>query len=85
MVPELSTTAVKIVEKGYEKNVELRIELTRYFDTLNDTNMVDLLVYIENIRPQSISLLENDTIYIDMDAFNEETFNKVFDYIKNIA
>jgi hypothetical protein len=85
MVPELSTAAVKIVEKGYEKNVELRIELTRYFDTLNDTNMVDLLVYIENIRPQSISLLENDTIYIDMDAFNEETFNKVFDYIKNIA
>ena len=73
------------MEKGYEKNVELRIELTRYFDTLNDTNMVDLLVYIENIRPQSISLLENDTIYIDMDAFNEETFNKVFDYIKNIA
>ena len=85
MVPELSTAAVKIVEKGYVKNVELRIELTRYFDTLNDTNMVDLLVYIENIRPQSISLLENDTIYIDMDAFNEETFNKVFDYIKNIA
>ena len=85
MVPELSTAAVKIVEKGYEKNVELRIELTRYFDTLTDTNMVDLLVYIENIRPQSISLLENDTIYIDMDAFNEETFNKVFDYIKNIG
>ena len=84
MVPEINTAAVKIVEKGYEKNVELRIELTRYFDTLTDSNMVDLLVYIENIRPQSISLLENDTIYIDMDAFNEETFNKVFDYIKNI-
>ena len=85
MVPEINTTAVKIVEKGYEKNVESRIQLTKYFDTLTDSNFVDLLVYIENIRPQSISLLENDTIYIDMDAFNEETFNKVLDYIKNVV
>ena len=45
--------------------------------------MIDLLVYIENIRPQAIRILENDTIYVDMEAFNEDTFHKVFDYIKN--
>ena len=79
------TNAVKIVDKGYEKSMGLRIEIARYFDTLTDSNMIDLLVYIENIRPQSIRILENDTIYIDMEAFNEDTFNKVFDYIKNIC
>lgn len=77
--------SVKVVEKGIDKNLDLRIEIARYFDTLNDSNFIDLLVYIENIRPQSIRLLENDTIYIDMEAFNEETFKKVFTYIKSLA
>ena len=85
MVPEVNNNAVKIVEKINEKNMELRIEVSRYFDNLTDSNMIDLLVYIENIRPQSIRILENDTIYIDMDAFNEETFSKVIDFIKNIS
>ena len=52
-------------------------------DNLTDSNMIDLLVYLENIRPQAIRILENDTIYIDMEAFNEDTFNKVMDFIKN--
>ena len=84
MVTEPIST-VKIVDKSYEKSMELRIEIARYFDNLTDSNMIDLLVYIENIRPQSIRILENDTIYIDMEAFNEDTFNRVIEYIKNIV
>ena len=80
-----ANNAVKIVEKGLDKSLDLRIEIARYFDNLTDSNFIDLLVYIENIRPQSIRILENDTIYIDMEAFNEDTFNKVFSYIKNIV
>ena len=63
--------------------MDLRIEIAKNFDNLTDSNMIDLLVYIENIRPQAIRILENDTIYVDMEAFNEDTFHKVFDYIKN--
>ena len=77
--------AVKIVEKKVDKSLDLRIEIARNFDALTDSNMIDLLVYIENIRPQAIRILENDTIYIDMEAFNEDTFNRVFDYIKNFV
>ena len=84
MIPEINTS-VKIVDKGYEKSMESRIEIARYFDNLTDSNMIDLLVYIENIRPQSIRILENDTIYIDMEAFNEDTFSKVIEYIKNFV
>ena len=83
MISEINN-AVKIVDKGYEKSMELRIEIAKNFDNLTDSNMIDLLVYIENIRPQAIRILENDTIYIDMEAFSEDTFNKVFDYIKNV-
>jgi hypothetical protein len=77
--------AVKIVEKKVDKSLDLRIEIARNFDALTDSNMIDLLVYIENIRPQSIRILENDTIYIDMEAFNEDTFNKVFTFIKSFV
>ena len=73
---------VKIIDKKDEKNMQLRIEIAKYFDNLSDNNMIDVLVYIENIRPQSLRVLQNDTIYIDMEAFNEETFNKVFDFVK---
>ena len=84
MINEINN-AVKIVDKTYDKSMELRIEIAKNFDNLTDSNMIDLLVYIENIRPQAIRILENDTIYIDMEAFNEDTFNRVFDYIKNFV
>ena len=61
----------------------MRIEIAKNLDNLTDSNMIDLLVYLENIRPQAIRILENDTIYIDMEAFNEDTFKKVMDFIKN--
>ena len=73
----------KIIDQKDEKKMQLRVEIAKYFDNLSDNNMIELLVYIENIRPQSIRILDNDTIYIDMEAFNEDTFNKVFTYIKN--
>ena len=69
-------------EKRDDKNMQLRIEIAKYFDNLTDNNMIELLVYIENIRPQSIRLLENDTIYLDLEAFNDETFIKVFEFVK---
>ena len=72
-----------VLHKSSEKNLDLRIEIAKNFDNLTDSNMIDLLVYIENIRPQAIRILENGTIYVDMEAFNEDTFRKVFDYIKN--
>ena len=65
--------------------MQLRVEIAKYFDNLSDSNMIELLVYIENIRPQSIRILDNDTIYIDMEAFNEETFNKVFEFVKKFV
>ena len=57
-------------------------DIAKYFDRLTDNNMIELLVYIENIRPQSIKELENDTIYINMELFNDDTFNKVLDFVK---
>ena len=73
---------VKINDKKNEKNMQLRIEIAKYFDNLSDNNMIDVLVYIENIRPQSLRVLQNDTIYIDMEAFNEDIFNKVYEFVK---
>ena len=75
-----NNNAVK--DKKDDKNMQLRVEIAKYFDNLTDNNMIELLVYIENIRPQSIRLLENDTIYLDMEAFNDETFIKVFEFVK---
>ena len=83
MVNDMNNTSVKIVDKANDKNLDMRIEIAKNLDNLTDSNMIDLLVYLENIRPQAIRILENDTIYIDMEAFNEDTFNKVMDFIKN--
>ena len=74
---------VKIVNNANsEKNMELRTELGKYFTCLADEKMIKMLVYIENIRPQSLRILENDTIYIDMEAFNSDTFKNVFAHLK---
>ena len=75
----------KVIDQKDEKKMQLRVEIAKYFDNLSDNNMIELLVYIENIRPQSIRILDNDTIYIDMEAFNEETFNKVFEFVKKFV
>ena len=75
----------KAIDPKDEKKMQLRLEIAKYFDNLSDSNMVELLVYIENIRPQSIRILENDTIYINMEEFNEETFNKVFEFVKKFV
>ena len=75
----------KILDPKEDKKMQLRVEIAKYFDNLTDSNMVELLVFIENIRPQSIRILENDTIYIDMEAFNEETFIKVFEFVKKFV
>ena len=75
----------KIMDPKDEKRMQLRVEIAKYFDNLSDSNMIELLVFIENIRPQSIRILENDTIYIDMEAFNEETFNKVYEFVKKFV
>ena len=68
--------------KKNDKNFGLRSEIAKYFDQLSDSLMIELLVYIENIRPQAIKELANDTIYINMELFNDETFTKVLEFVK---
>ena len=72
-------------KKMMDKNLKLRNDIAKYFDKLSDSNMIELLVYIENIRPQSIKELANDTIYINMELFNDDTFVKVMDCLKKYA
>jgi len=71
--------------KMMDKNLKLRNEVAKYLDKLSDNNMIELLVFIENIRPQSIKELANDTIYINMELFNDDTFVKVIDFLKKYA
>ena len=71
--------------KTMDKNFKLRNEVAKYLDKLSDNNMIELLVFIENIRPQCIKELANDTIYINMESFNDDTFAKVIDFLKKYA
>ena len=71
--------------KKNDKNFELRKDIAKYFDQLSDSAMIELLVYIENIRPQAIKELANDTIYINMELFNDETFSKVLEFVKKFV
>jgi hypothetical protein len=80
-----NNNSVKIIDPKEDKKMQLRAEIAKYLDNLTDNNMIELLVFIENIRPQSIRILDNDTIYIDMEAFNEETFIKVFEFVKKFV
>ena len=77
--------SVKNIDPKEDKKMQLRVEIAKYLDNLTDSNMIELLVFIENIRPQSIRILDNDTIYIDMETFNEETFIKVFEFVKKFV
>ncbi len=79
----ISNNQVKFWDKKEDMYLQLRINLAKYFDKLSNNNMIETIVYIENIRPQSLRLLPNDTIYIDMETFDEETFNKVFNFVRN--
>ena len=79
----ISNNQLKILDKKEDINLQLRINLAKYFDKLSNNNMIETIVYIENIRPQSLRLLPNDTIYIDMEVFDDETFNKVFNFVRN--
>ena len=71
--------------KTMDKNFKLKNDIAKYLDKLSDNNMIELLVFIENIRPQCIKELDNDTIYINMELFNDDTFVKVIDFLKKNA
>lgn len=72
-------------DKKEDKYYDLRIEISKYFDQLTDSQMVDALVFIENIRPQSLKEFENnDTIYINFEEFNDEAYINLIQYLKNI-
>ena len=82
-----NNTDIKIVnnnskDKKDDKYMQLRIEIGKYFCNMSDDSMIELLVYIENIKPQSLRILENDTIYLDMETFNDETFIKIYEFAK---
>ena len=67
-----------------KKIFELRKEVINIINNLSDEEVVDLLVFLENIRPQAIEELPNDTIYINIEQFNDDTFLKVFDYLTDV-
>ena len=67
-----------------KKYFELRKEVITRINFLNNEEIIDLLVFLENIRPQSVQELENDAIYIDIEQFNDDTFCKVFDFLTNV-
>lgn len=62
----------------------LRKEIITRINNLNNEEIIDLMVYIENIRPQAIEELSNDAMYINIEQFNDDTFIKVFDYLTNV-
>ena len=62
----------------------LRKEIITRINNLNNEEIIDLMVFIENIRPQAIEELSNDAMYINIEQFNDDTFIKVFDYLTNV-
>ena len=65
-----------------DKNLQLKYYIAKCFDKLDDDKMIEVLVFIENIRPQSIKLLSNDSVYINFETFTDETFTKVCEFVK---
>ena len=59
--------------------------IAKQLDKLTENNIIDVLVYIENIRPNAIKLFPNDSIYIDMDLFSTETFDKLTVFLKKFS
>lgn len=68
-------------EKKYS---QLRKEVITKINYLNNEEIIDLMVFLENIRPQAIEELSNDAMYINVEQFNDDTFQKVFEYLNNI-
>ena len=56
--------------------------MAKYFDKLDDDKMIEVLKGIENIRPQSIKMLSNDSAYINFEAITDEAFYKLFELTK---
>ena len=67
-----------------KKYFELRKEVITRINYLNNEEIIDLLVFLENIRPQAVQELENDAIFINIEQFNDDTFSKVFDFLTNV-
>ena len=67
-----------------EQYFQLRKEIITRIHNLSNEEIVDLMVYLENIRPQAIVELENDAMYINVEQFNDDTFIKVFEYLTNV-
>ena len=67
-----------------KKYFELRKEVITRINFLNNEEIIDLLVFLENIRPQAVQELENDAIFINIEQFNDDTFSKVFDFLTNV-
>ena len=74
---------IKVADEKNGKNLKIKFQLAKYFDNLTDEEIIDVMTYIENIRPQAIKTLEYDTIYINFEAFSEETFEKINEYLSN--
>ena len=70
------------IKEDKNKNLQLKYFIAKCFEKLDDDKMIEVMVFIENIQPQSIKLLSNDSAYINFEAFTDETFTKVFEFVK---
>jgi len=81
---ESDSSQIELDLEEEKKYFELRKEVITRINYLNNEEIIDLLVFLENIRPQAVQELENDAIFINIEQFNDDTFSKVFDFLTNV-
>ena len=81
---ESDSSQIELDLEEEKKYFELRKEVITRINYLNNEEIIDLLVFLENIRTQAVQELENDAIFINIEQFNDDTFSKVFDFLTNV-
>ena len=84
IINNMNKSCGEIVKNEKEIYPDLRFAIAKNLDKLTDDGMIALLNYLEIISPQSIRILEDDTVYVNMESFSEDTFEKVDDFIGKI-
>ena len=73
---------------GQKQQTNYKNLISRNLNNLNDEDMFDLIDYIEAIQPNAIDERTDTTVKtvkIVMDSFTEQTYAKVWDYIRNLS
>ena len=74
----------KMVIECDEKSSKLRNLIAFKIDTLSDNDLFGLIEYIEAIRPEAIIEVQGREIDIDMTKFDNNTFNKVHNFVDTL-